>query len=117
MTVLGVVILFLFTIILVAYPLVRRQAEVEGCNVEDGEGHTTLVSMDEFELDHEVGNLTEAEYEDRIQTYRHAVGVANRRAKVTASGGPYCPNCGIRCEEEDRFCVGCGTRLRYGGGS
>ena len=120
MSVVGVVILFLLTITFVTYPLVRRQPGVADCiMVEDSgsEQGAPLVSMDEFELDHEVGNLTEAEYEDRIQIHRHAAGVTNRRAKTTVSGGPYCPNCGIRCEDDDRFCVSCGTGLRRGGGS
>ena len=139
MIILVALILTVLTFAFVAYPLFKqRSRSVEA--VEDerlrelhSERDTTYSMLKELEFDFQSGILTDEDYQDLEARYkRKAVSILRnmdtlekgteieeeieRQVQEWRGGqGKSCPQCGVKYQEEDRFCSHCGTRLSQGG--
>ena len=73
-----------------------------------------LKDADNLEKGTEVGG----DIEEQVQKLRQVKGndleeeVENEVLKLRRSQGKFCPQCGTKSQEDDRFCASCGAKLK-----
>ena len=139
MTVFVALILVVLTFAFVVYPLFKRRLPSANSVGDEklqelySERDTTYSMLKELEFDFQSGILTEEDYRDLEARYkRKAISILRdieglekgisveeeiekQVQELRWSKGWFCPQCGARCQEGDRFCSRCGTSLRQGG--
>ncbi|MFC1976982.1 zinc ribbon domain-containing protein [Chloroflexota bacterium] len=138
MTVFVALALTVLTFAFITYPLLKqRLSSVD--SVEDeklqelhSRRDTTYSMLKELEFDFQSGILTEEDYRDLEARYkRKAISILKNLDDVGKGAdleeeiekqvlelrrlkGQFCPQCGAKCQEDDRFCSRCGTSLSQG---
>ena len=119
----------------VVYPFFRRRSpSVDAVDDEKlrelyAKRDTTYSFLKEMEFDLQSGMLTDEEHQDLETTYqRKAISILRdidnlekepevgqeiekQVLELRQGKGQFCPQCGVRCQESDRFCSHCGTNL------
>jgi len=138
MTVFVALILVVLTFAFVVYPLFKRRLP-SGNSVGDeklqelhSKRDTTYSMLKELEFDFQSGILTEEDYQDLEAKYkRKAISilrgiddlkedneveeVIEKQVRELRRGkGQFCPQCGARCQEDDRICSRCRISLSQG---
>lgn len=139
MTVFVALVLAVLTFAFIVYPFFKQRAD----SVDSGEDEklqelrserdTTYSMLKELEFDFQSGILTKDDYRDLEARYKHkaistlrniddtgrGVGVEEEIEKqvqeLRRSKGRFCPQCGARAQESDRFCSHCAASLSQGG--
>ena len=123
----------------VAYPFFRRRphsVDITGDKKLDelySRRDTTYSMLKELEFDFQSGTLTDEDYREleagykskaisilkEIDNVEKGSGVEEEIDKWVAElrqgTGQFCPQCGAKCQESDKFCSHCGTSLDRGG--
>jgi cytochrome c-type biogenesis protein CcmI len=139
MTVFVALILVVLTFAFVVYPLFKRRLPSANSVGDEklqelySERDTTYSMLKELEFDFQSGILTDEDYHDLETRYKRKAisilrdtdalekdtGVEDELEKqilqLRRSKGLFCPQCGARHQEGDRFCSRCGTSLSQGG--
>ncbi len=143
MTYLAILILMLVAFTLVGWPLISSSRSARGA-LGGGSPWDDLITqrdaayqaLQELEFEHQLGNLSEADYRDLRERYRsqaaailreldqalRAAGADKAMARggaapsavawtVSPAGGLACPSCGQATEAMDRYCWSCGAQL------
>jgi hypothetical protein len=122
------VVIGLVVAVIVFGPLVRGRAKPEaGAKLEDhGPAAASADELSELELDHEMGRVSDADYErwrgeiavpsESVPDARNDPIDATSRAEALVRQfldrpPAHCPKCGDRPEADARFCSNCGTTL------
>jgi cytochrome c-type biogenesis protein CcmH/NrfG len=123
------VVIGLVVAVIVFSPLMRGRTKPEaGVTVKDhGPAAASADELSELELDHEMGRVSDADYErwrgeiavpsEPVPDARNdAVTDATSRAEALVRQfrdrpPAHCPKCGDRPEADARFCSNCGTTL------
>jgi hypothetical protein len=138
-TVFIAILLAVLTFAFIAYPLLKQRFRAAVDSGEDekllelqSKRDTTYSMLKELEFDFQSGILSEDDYQDLEARYkRKAISILRdiddsekgtnveeeiERQVVELRRGKYrfCPQCGARCQEDARFCSGCGTSLNEG---
>ncbi len=139
MTIFIGLLLTMLTFVFITYPFFRQRLRSEE-SVEDeklrelhSRRDTSYSMLKELEFDLQSGILTEQDYRDLEARYKgKAISILRdidglekgtnmdeeierQVLELRQSKGWFCPQCGVRCQEGDRFCSHCGTSLRQGG--
>jgi cytochrome c-type biogenesis protein CcmI len=139
MTVAIALLLTVLTFAFVAYPLFKQRSRSVGSTQDEkvqelhSKRDTTYSMLKELEFDFQSGILTDEDYHDLETRYKRKAisilrdtdalekdtGVEDELEKqilqLRRSKGLFCPQCGARHQEGDRFCSRCGTSLSQGG--
>lgn len=139
MTVFVALVLTIATFAFIAYPLFKRRSRPVDSGGDEklrelrSKRDTTYSMLKELEFDFQSGILTEEDYRELEARYkRKAVSILrdmNDLAKGTEveeeierqvrelrrGKGQFCPQCGAKCQEGDKFCSQCGTSLTQRG--
>ncbi len=137
MTIVVAVVLTILTLILIVYPLFRRRSSSEGQNENeelqdlDSKRKASYSMLQELEFDSRSGVISKEDYlEERnrrkaislpkeIDDLKKATELEEEIEKqileLRRHKGEVCPQCGARCQDDDRFCSGCGANLNKGG--
>jgi len=135
MTILVALVLTVLSFAFITYPLFKRRLRSVD-SVEDekfrelhSRRDTTYSMLKELEFDFQSGILTEEDYRDLEARYkRKAISILRdtddlekgpdvkeeiekQVQELRRSKGKFCPQCGARCQGDDRFCSRCGTSL------
>lgn len=141
MTYLAILAMMLMAFAVVGWPLIgssraRSRDSEEGSPFDDllRERDAAYVGIQELEFEHELGNLSEPDYQNLRQRYRSDAADTLRKldaaVKVEGDGpagalptptadappespqaGSHCPSCGKPTEAADQYCWGCGAQL------
>ena len=139
MTIFVVVVLTVLAFVFIVYPLFKQRSR-SADSVKDeklqelhSKRDTTYSMLKELEFDFQSGILTDEDYHDLETRYKRKAisilrdtdalekdtGVEDELEKqilqLRRSKGLFCPQCGARRQEGDRFCSRCGTSLSQGG--
>ncbi len=138
MTVFIALLLTILTFVFIIYPFFRQRldsidsTEDENLRELHSRRDTTYSMLKELEFDFRSGILTEADYRDLEAKYKRKAisilkGIDNskkgtdveeeiekRVVELRRCEGQFCPQCGTRYQEDDRFCSHCGANLRQG---
>ena len=138
MTVLVALVLTMLTFAFVIYPLLKRRPSsvnlVGDRKLQELHSNrdTTYSMLKELEFDYQSGTLTEEDYQDLEARYkRKAIStlrdidnlekgsgtedeIEKQVLELRRGKGQFCPQCGAKCQEDDRFCSRCGTNLSPG---
>ena len=139
MTLFVALVLAVLTFAFITYPFFKqRLRSVDSTDDEKlqelhSKRDTTYAMLKELEFDFQSGILTEEDYRDLETRYkRKAISILRdvddlekgtnvedeieKQVRELRQGkGGFCPQCGARCREGDRFCSRCGTSLSQGG--
>lgn len=137
MVIVVAVVLTILTLILIVYPLFRRRSSSEGLNENeelqdlDSKRKASYSMLQELEFDFHSGVISKEDYlEERnrrkaisppkeIDDLKKATELEEEIEKqileIRRYKGEVCPQCGARCQDDDRFCSGCGANLNKGG--
>ncbi len=137
MTIFVALALTALTFAFIIYPLfkqrVRSADSVEDEKLQElySKKNTTYSMLKELEFDFQSGILTDEDYHDLETRYkRKAISILRdtdalelengtdvegeiekQVLELRRSKGLFCPQCGVKCQEGDRFCSRCGTSL------
>ncbi len=138
MTVLVTLILTVLAFAFIIYPLLKRKSrsvnsvEDEKTRELNSKRDTTYSMLKELEFDFQSGILTEDDYQDlEIRYRRKAISILRdindlekgseveeeierQILELRQNKGRFCPQCGVRYQDNDRFCSRCGTNLSQG---
>ncbi|MFC2010929.1 c-type cytochrome biogenesis protein CcmI [Chloroflexota bacterium] len=138
MTVFIALVLTVLVFAFIAYPLLKQRSpsvdskEDEKSRELHSKRDTTDSMLKELEYDFQSGILTEEDYRDLEAEYKSkAVSILKKLDDVGKDAnleeeiekqvlglrqdrGRFCPQCGVKCQEDDRFCSRCGTTLNLG---
>lgn len=135
MTVIVTLLLAILSLAFVAYPLLKQRSRPTD-SFEDAqlpevysERDATYSAIKELEFDFRSGSLSAKDYHDLDASYkRKAISILKKIddlkkdstvedeiemqvMEMRQAKGPFCPQCGARCQDSDRFCSRCGTSL------
>lgn len=129
------ILLTVLTFAFITYPLFKQKSpsvdSVEDEKLQEllSNRDTTYSMLKELEFDFQSGILTGEDYRDLEARYkRKAISllrdindlekgteveeeIERQVRELRRSKGRFCPQCGARCQEDDRFCSRCGTSL------
>lgn len=136
MTILVILVLLALTVTVVTYPLFRKYQESPMESAEDEQRRelyskrdATYSAIKELEFDFRAGSLSKEDYTDLEASYRaKAISVLKeiddleegtnvedeierQVLELRQAKGLFCPQCGERCREGDKFCSQCGAGL------
>ncbi len=139
MTVFIAILLTVLTFAFIIYPFFKQRLRsadlVEGEKLRElhSRRDTSYSMLKELEFDFQSGILTKEDYRDLEARYkRKAISILRniddlesgteveeeieRQVRELRQGkGRFCPQCGVRCQEDNRFCSHCGASLSQGG--
>lgn len=138
MTVFVALVLAVLTFAFIVYPLFKQRSRsvdlVKDEKLQElhSKRDTTYSMLKELEFDFQSGYLTEEDYQDLETRYKtKAISILRDIDDLEKSSeveeeierqilelrqgkGRFCPQCGVGCREDDRFCSHCGTSLSQG---
>ena len=146
MTYVAILLVMLVSFTIVGWPLIRSSSRVPRREVGEGSPWDDLIgrrdaayrAIKELDFEHELGNLSESDYEGLRERYRSEAAVTLRKLDAAAGGGSQaapsgpspssevasavppqtglaCPSCGKATETADHYCWSCGARLEVEG--
>lgn len=132
-------VLFICAVLFVGYPLYRHERTGgkggEDAQQLDGQRSAIRSLLEELELDYEMGNISQSEYEVLESNYRNQLGniaESSDEFEVCVTGTLeeaieveimnlrqykpiMCPQCGTPQPAKDRFCPQCGKEFFFPG--
>ncbi len=138
MTVFIAILLTVLAFTFVTYPFFRRKPPLVDAGEDEklrelhSRRDTSYSMLKELEFDFQSGILTDEDYQNLETRYkRKAISllrdidglekgteveeeIEKQILELRRGKGRFCPQCGARCQEDDRFCSRCGTSLNPG---
>jgi cytochrome c-type biogenesis protein CcmI len=137
MTVIAGLLLAIAAIAFVAYPLLgkgeKRDSRQEKRRAATSRRKIAETLAEELELDYEMGNISEEQFQEVKQEYAKEVSAPAKVLEQPGAGEPiddeieqqvlrrrqeqakakkrFCSSCGAKGQEGDKFCRKCGTEL------